>query len=323
MRKLIGILAITAATLALAAPVASATEIGNTCVANAGGGSQTAVQLSKAASDPAPIAAPADGVITGWKVNVVTFSGTANVKLKVFRPTDNPNVFTVVHESGISAVNGGPTSFSDRFPIKAGDRIGMTGIGSPGLLYCFASASDIAGVVAGDPALDSQPTFTPTPSFKPAISATFEADVDGDGFGDETEDKCPRSKALQTACPTIALNSISVAMKSSLLLFVTSTSTTPVTATATVKVPKKASKKAKTSATRTVKFAPVSQTIEPNKISSFTLKFPKALNAALAKLPAKKSVKVTVTATATDATGLVTNSVTTAKVRGTAPSAPK
>jgi hypothetical protein len=319
MRKLIGISATTVLALALTAPFASAaTEIGSNCTAASGGGSITAVSLKKAAGDPLAITSPITGLITKWKVNVIGFPGTASEKLKVFRPTANPNAFDVVAESALSSVAGGPTSFDASIPINAGDRIGVSGVGTPGLLYCnTGDPNDSAGFLAGEPALNTVATFAPTPNIRPAISATIEADADGDGFGDETQDKCPRSKALQTECPTISLGAFSVVTKSSLLLLVTSTSAAPVSVSGEVKVPVKKGK-AKASASRTIKLTAAAQTAAPGQIISFKLPFPKALKSALAALPPKKSLKLTAAISATDLTGLVSSTVTTAKLKGQA-----
>jgi hypothetical protein len=319
LRKLIGISATIGVVLAAIAPAASAaTEVGSNCTANIGGGTATAVALTKAASDTIPIASPIAGVITKWKVNVVSFGGTSGEKLKVLRPTANPKAFNVVAESAVGVVTGGANSFDAKIPIQAGDRIGVTGSGSPGLLYCSTGdVSDSMGILAGEPALNSLATFTSSPGARPAISATIEADADGDGFGDETQDKCPRSKALQTECPPISLGAFSVVTKSSLLFLVTSTSTAPVSVSGEVKIPVKKGK-AKASASKTIKLTAAAQTATPGQIIGFKLQFPKALKSALAALPSKKSLTLTATASATDLTGLVSSSVITAKLKGQA-----
>lgn len=44
----------------------------------------------------------------------------------------------------------------------------------------------------------------PEPETLVNVSAVLEADTDGDGFGDETQDQCPTDPSTQGPCPTPA-----------------------------------------------------------------------------------------------------------------------
>ena len=48
--------------------------------------------------------------------------------------------------------------------------------------------------------------------------ATVEDDRDGDGYGDETQDKCPTNPALQTECPPVVAKSKAEAKRKSIVV---------------------------------------------------------------------------------------------------------
>lgn len=98
-------------------------------------------------------------------------------------------------------------TFLVRIPVVAGDQIALY---SPNL-----QPGDLTSAVYNDaPASGHTARYLegaePGSSFTTAaavgntllnVSATVEADSDGDGFGDETQDLCPAQAALQAACP--------------------------------------------------------------------------------------------------------------------------
>jgi hypothetical protein len=99
-------------------------------------------------------------------------------------------------------------TFPVRLPIVKGQRVGLgftapnmacatPGLGGDATLVATAfdpdSTSDFAsaGVLA----------FGGSTAYRPNISAVLEPDADGDGFGDVSQDACPRSALSQAACP--------------------------------------------------------------------------------------------------------------------------
>ena len=50
-------------------------------------------------------------------------------------------------------------------------------------------------------AVGDEPAFTPNVGAVWDIAARLEADADGDGFGDETQDQCPTDPSTHAACP--------------------------------------------------------------------------------------------------------------------------
>jgi hypothetical protein len=319
MRKRIGltVVAVGAASLLATASASAATEVGSNCLANSGvGGVVTEVQLAKASGDPLPITAPTSGVVTRWKVNS-GIEGAFLQQLKVLRQAGNAKTFQTVAESSPGTVLKAQNSFEARIPVQAGDRFG---VGSPGVgpsaavLYCTTgNTSDEYGVIAGNTAVGSVSEFPPTGGAIVAVSATIEADADNDGFGDETQDKCPRSAALQLVpCPLVTLGGIGKLTKGSAQILVSASSQAPVTVFGSVKTPKKG-KKGKA---RQITIQGGTQSVSPGTVIPFNLVYPPTLKSALTALPPSKSLPLVVTMTATDLAGQVTTSQLTLKLKG-------
>jgi hypothetical protein len=293
--KLLSCLAAAIAVGAFAAPAASAaTTIGDSCIGNTQEGVKTLVQLSQAGSTPQ--GAPEAGVITKWGVSVIPYPGGISEKLKVLRPAAGKNTFTVVSESTIQPVAGGVNTFDTRLPIQAGDRIGVVSP-SVGTIYCNkeggSAPTDVMGTVVGDSVVNSTVAFGEEIEAQAAVTATIEKDADGDGFGDETQDKCPQNAAVQIPCPVLNLDAISQPPgKTAVRILVTSGLDSSITVSATAKLPAK-TKKAKASAQ--AKLAPISQLVTPGHFAIYTMNFPKSLKDSLASLPRKKSLALTVT----------------------------
>ena len=311
MPKLV-VLSVLAALTAAAAPqqAAAATKIGNECIGNTTSAG-TFVQFANAAN-PLPLTAPAAGVLTKWGTAIVPYGGGISESLKVLRPTGVPNQFKVVARTALEPVVSGVNSYDARVPIEAGDRIGV--IGSPATLLCGGGApADTFGVFAGDAAVDSTPTFTPGASAQIPLTATIEADADGDGFGDETQDGCPASKDFQDPCPVIVLDSYAAPGAGSLTVLVTTDNLADVTVTGTVKVKSKKGGKGKRKGTK-VKLRGGTQTIRAGAMAQFKVPYPKALKQALAA--SAKPLKAKLTAKAVDAIGRVSTDTSKAKLAG-------
>ena len=96
------------------------------------------------------------------------------------------------------------TSFAIRLPVRAGERLGI-GFSQTGM-SCFVATSAADTTVAAAP-FDADTTsdfasvgFDLTGG-RPNVSAVLEPDVDGDQYGDVSQDLCPQSKLTQAACP--------------------------------------------------------------------------------------------------------------------------
>ncbi len=118
--------------------------------------------------------------------------------------------YTVVAtEAETPIVQGVLNTFPARIPVKAGDQpaIWITPmIGSACYYTAGAAAGDVVAFRGGSHPEPAVGSAYPTPttiggSALLDLSAQLEPDVDGDGFGDETQDSCPQLQSTQVPCP--------------------------------------------------------------------------------------------------------------------------
>jgi hypothetical protein len=316
MRPKLVLAAVSAAvfvSLLSATGASAAVEIGNNCLGNrAEEPPKTLVQLSS--TTPSTLAAPQDGVLTRWKVNVIPYPGGVSEKVKVLRPAPGaPNTFTAVGESTLQPIVSGANSFETRIPILAGDRIGAF---SPLLtIFCNGTGSpaNVMGEAPGDVSLGASATFVPPaePEFQEslvAMSAVVEPDVDRDGFGDETQDQCPQSATAQAPCPVVTLSTSKQVRKGSVTIVVTPSTAATVTVKGIAKLGK--GKKAQINGG--------TQILAPGLLGKFRLIFTKALKNKLKELSPKQKLKLNVTISGTSTSGAVTKKVLKLKLKGQA-----
>ncbi len=297
----------------------AATEFGSGCGATGyfRGGE---ISTGHGAGSPLPVAAPTSGVITEWKVNVGLLGFEFEeegfearetppgfyTQLFVVKPAGE-NQFNVVgkSESGLLSVNT-VNNFPARIPVQAGDLLGLAGSFAP---YCRTNDPvDKTADFTGVPPIGSTPTTEKFEGFQVPVTAKIEPDVDGDGYGDETQDKCPQSAAYQTACPVVTLGGTPVAGKKAVTYYASSSLSAPVSVTATVKLPK--GKKATLNATPA--------TVAPGAPTPFKLTLTKGVTKTLQGLPKNKSLSVSITASATNLVGAPSVTTSTVKLRGQA-----
>jgi hypothetical protein len=302
----------------------AATEFGSGCVAE-DAVPFTTVSLTHGVGSPLPVAAPASGVITQWTVNAkleevspaeeALFARLYRQSLDVLRPA-GPNAYTLISESeGGNLSFQGTSVFPARIPIQAGDHLGLGGGFS---LYCATGdMADTTGISVKPLAVGSTTTFPvgeggesveTVGGIQVPVVAKIEPDVDGDGYGDETQDKCPQSAAYQTACPVVTISSLPTAGKKAVTLYVSTSLAAPVGVTATVPLGKGKS------ATLTA----AAQTVAPGSLVPFTLTFTPPVTKALKALPTKKSLTLSITASATNVTGAPSTSTSTTTLKGEA-----
>jgi hypothetical protein len=301
----------------------AATEIGSGCSAT-GAFEGGEVALTHGATGPLPSAATTSGVITEWRVNVgalptleaeekTELGKVLFQQLYVVKQID-PQHYQVVSksESGLAVIDT-TTSFLTRIPIAQGDFLAL---GGPETLFCHTKeAADSTADFRGAPAVGSffetgKEGFT---EYQVPVVAKIEPDVDGDGYGDETQDKCPQSAAYHEACPVVNISSLPTAGGNAVHLRVATSLSAPVAVTATVGLGKG----------KTASLTAPSQVIAPGSLAAFTLTLDAKVRNALAGLSASKSLKMTITASATNVTGAPSSSVTTVKLKGQPNATPK
>jgi uncharacterized repeat protein (TIGR01451 family) len=145
---------------------------------------------------------PSDGVITSWS-SQGTAMGATTVKIKLFRPTGTPDQFTVVGQSDLAQVpaSSAIASFPTRIAVRAGDMLGISK-GSGGCAYAITgSNADTNAYRAGDAPNGEIDSYTANTQARMDVSAQLEPDADGDGFGDESQDKCVGTAGKVAGCP--------------------------------------------------------------------------------------------------------------------------
>jgi len=195
------VIALAALGSALATPAGASTTIGDDFASGGCTGAGTPfTRLRVQTSSPGnTYEAPFDGVITSW-------SGTQTMwdfaGLRVVRLGSGAS-FTVI---GADAQRPDGATNLVRIPVRQRDVIGLYYDGSLGCKGSnFGSGSgyvtrdSMADVPAGgNGAFDPAQDFV---GYKISVAAQIEHDLDGDGYGDETQDLCPTDRATQGACP--------------------------------------------------------------------------------------------------------------------------
>lgn len=319
-KRLVMAVSAVAAMALMSAPAASAAvEFGDTCASEAYAPGDYTLTTLEAPPATLPLTAPSSGVITKVKLNIDAESfpipTSVPVTIKALRNVAETN-FRVVGQSLISA-GPGLTVADARIPVQAGDRLGLHGEpfsfgGSPVPGFSFYCAGPgiegVLGAVPGDVPPGSTAEFAPVTEGRVPLAAILEPDADNDGYGDETQDQCPQSGAYQQPCPTVTLDSIGLAGRRSVTVYVATSLAAPVSVTGTVPLGK--GKKATLSA--------AAQTVPPGSLVRFTLKFNKALKAKLKALTPKKKLTLKITASAANVVGQISTDETKLKLKGQA-----
>jgi hypothetical protein len=304
-RLAVGLTALIAMGVMIPSSALAATEFGDTCAANDAQAGPGLFEIS-APGNSLPTAAPANGVITKWKVNVIPVPAQIPTALKIVRVTD-AGVLIVAEATAV--VNGGNNSFDTRLSVQAGDRLGIFGTGEIGTLFCNTGGEEahIAGFVAGAVG-STNPWEDGDAPIRVPVAAILEPDADNDGYGDETQDGCPQSSAAQAACPLIDLDASAKVGRKAVTVLIAANSEGPVSVKGVVRLGK--GKKA------TLKAKP--KTVFPGKIASFRLKFNAKLVKRLKELEPSQKLTLKVTASATNVAGQVSTDKVNTKLKGQA-----
>ena len=310
----------TAAVLALSAfvgvtPASAATEFGSACTGEEAA-PFTLVSIGHGAGSPLPATSPISGVVTEWKVNTkfevegeeaMFFNALVRPNLQVWRSVGGLSYTLISEAPSTGQFNlDGTNAYPSRIPIAAGDHLGLGGGGF--VPYCEGNDpadtfaySQKPGPVGSTTTFEKEVNEDQIP-----VVARVEPDVDGDGYGDETQDKCPQSAAYQTPCPVVTIGSLPIAGAKAVTLYVSTSLAAPVGVTGTVPLGKG----------KTASLTATAQTVAPGSLAPFTLTLTPEVTKALKKLPKKQSLTMTLIASATNVTGTPSTSATTVKLKG-------
>ena len=329
MRKGAGVIAAAALTsfaLVGATSASASTEVGDDCQANDAAANHTFVPLSSTGT--LPISVPSSGVITRWRVSSAE-TGSFVERLLVLRPTGNANEFRVVGESAPATILPGVNTVDTRIPTEAGDRLGVYGsTAGSGTLYCSTgNGGDQLGDFDSEAPFGSVQTFIPTPGSSVPVSGIVEPDADGDGYGDETQDRCPQSATFQIECPLIRLDALAIPKKKLILVLVATSYTAPVDVYGQVKwgfkpKPKGTKHRAAHRARRHKAKLIVglsggpTQTVFGGAIARFKVRLPRTVQRRLRRTSRKRTLRGKLTVSATNLAGVVTKDRVGVRVKG-------
>jgi hypothetical protein len=318
-RSAVLLTALVAMAFAVGVPSASASvEFGDNCSAGSAVPKLTLVELTKFGT--LPLDAPTSGVITKVKFNVsIPVPVAIPQTVKVLRPVSGPE-FVVSQEATVN-VPVGSSSLDVRMPVKPGERLAIHGplfkFGSSEAqvtFLCAPSPGEPEGVIGSS--LEDSPiggTFKFTEASTAArvpVTAVIEPDIDGDGYGDETQDKCPQSAAVQADCSPVGLDAFAVQSHGKVVVLVVAAAPAKVKVAGSVKLPKGASASAAT------KLKPVTHELTPAKLGRFTLKFPGPLKSALGTLSDGKKLPLKLTISSTNVGNVTSKIKKTLKLTG-------
>lgn len=155
--------------------------------------------------DGSTFAAAADGVVTGWGVFGGSDRGRLEQRLQVFRRVDGPvNSFLAVAESSAEVIPDGPRHlFKTRIPVESGDFFALRG--TTRTFICDDAVGFTSGLHEGPTSIGSTYEFKAEKGLGVPLDLAIEPDEDGDGYGDRTQDRCPREPTTQDGCPAVDL----------------------------------------------------------------------------------------------------------------------
>jgi hypothetical protein len=156
---------------------------------------------SVVAFSPTPIyTVPFPGVITYWSTSgglPTDGSLTPQVSLKIFKTTDEPGtgnlIATVAASSRTFVLESEAETLPTRISVEKGEYLGL-GFPAPGPHFAAggeSTACSAEGVGAPQTVYAEGQGLTCETGRGVAVSARLEPDDDGDGFGDESQDRCP------------------------------------------------------------------------------------------------------------------------------------
>ena len=325
----LGAVAVVSLILLLVAPTAQARdEGGNPCVAN-----DSAVELTSIALTNPPNAevfmVPTiwSGVITRWKVSVAATMAPLTQQLVIFEQvhSEGEAQYRKAGESAMETVVPGSNEFAARIPLS-GEKHHYLGLRGPvETLFCDKQELALSGTISGDfPLGEARPVEIKGGMGTPVI-AVAEPDRDGDGYGDETQDRCERSAATQGECPTITPSATAKVRPGAILVSVSTDSEglVRVVGQASWKLASKAKMKGRSQASKRVGGRFVAQlkateekVLGPGATGAFVVPLPKSVKRRLGGMAPGRSLKARITATATDLAYRETTATLIVKLRG-------
>jgi hypothetical protein len=146
------------------------------------------------------VTAPFDGVVTRWEVHGAGGPIRLIVARGEVRPRGRSNLVRVQGSDEEVVRSDGRQQFRTRLKIRKGDVVGLQfSVGA----YGNAPYSEGTWLEIWIPPLSTVPQLSEQGSahdYELLYNASIEPDTDGDGFGDVTQDDCPKDPSRQEGC---------------------------------------------------------------------------------------------------------------------------
>jgi hypothetical protein len=305
-RLLVAALA-TSLCLTVASSAAAAQEVGEPCAAS---GTMPTSTLLVFNTTPGPSIKPVvpeepAQVITSWKVQVGPGIAPLPQRLEVYRVLDEEQDYRKEAESATVTVSEGLNVFPTRIPVSS-----WTGYlalyGPNGTLVCN-SAPQLAGSFEGTAGLGETRRVKSVIGIGVPVLATVEDDRDKDGYGDDTQDKCPQSAARQDECPPVTVSARATAKEKSIVVDVGVSSEATVDVFGQVGWGFKPSPKLKTAGAKPTRLiiglSGPKRTVLPGKKVPFKVPLRKPVLRRLSRLTPQQSLVAKLTVATTDLAG--------------------
>lgn len=141
----------------------------------------------------------ADSVITRWEVDGVNELGPIAQRLEVYEAQGGSGQYAKVGASGMEMLGGLASSFDTRIPVDGGEFVGLWG--PNGTLVCEREDGATSLRSDGVGAQGETKAFEAADGTGTPVVAWAEPDSDRDGYGDETQDRCPDERSFDSDCP--------------------------------------------------------------------------------------------------------------------------
>ncbi len=321
MRRGFGALvAVAMAGLLLGAASASAKEAGDECVANAVEANRTLIawnsgsgqSMNRVVGEQVLGENAKNGVITGWRVRVGPGQPSLPQRLEVYRALNEATEYRQEVQTPLQTLHPGENFFPVHIPVLSGAYLGI--YGPEGTYACNTGEPVVTGTFEGSASPGEVRPAMGLFGFRTPIAVVAEPDLDGDGYGDETEDGCPEFAAIHTACPFVRLTpSVTAVTRRAIMLNVSTGDPTQVQVGGQVgwrvrprpaTRPKSAARPSKAKARRVViDLGSWTQEVPAGATVAFTVPLPKAVKRRLRRLAPKEKLKARLSVIATDLVG--------------------
>ena len=212
---------------------ANGLQFGDSCVASRWGGTSegTNFEISREGTGGLPTASPIAGVLTKWIVTSTPtgqFAGP-NMEARVVRYFSPTKVGVGPRMTG-TLYKPGRNEFESQITIEKGYHLGLSSDAQAYAPECegFPAGHAVTSGRLEDPLHEAEEMSFGTVKLARLVISGSKPDLDGDGFGDATQDECPQSAAFHTACPTVSFGSAYSVGAAAIKVKVRSSAATPV-----------------------------------------------------------------------------------------------